>query len=273
MTTNRILLCAALACAAVALFVGNAKAIDVAQVEASPSGTAVTLDSNPVVTYLASVPQTLDGYTYTNYAILANDGTGSLELFGHLPGTYVPALGDAISVSGTYSPFNSIPEIGTMTALSQVSTGNNVAGALGGGGTTPIPTVVTIPQLNAMSSSLNYSILEYYLEVDNVSLVQTSPVAAGPTFATHANTTLTATDLGANTLTVFQYASSYSAAGALGGTPVPVGLVDMFGIADVFSGTTEFIPFSFTAVPEPSTFVLGGLSLLGLMAAKKLRRK
>ena len=89
---------------------GNAAASTIAQVETFAGGTAATLDQNPVITYIASQPGTGDGYTYTNYAILANDGTGSIDLFGSLPtgSPYVPAVGDAITVSGTYSPFNSI---------------------------------------------------------------------------------------------------------------------------------------------------------------------
>jgi hypothetical protein len=267
MTTNRILLCAALACAAVFLFVGNANAMNSAQVEAQPSGTAVTVDSNPVISYLASVAgASLDGYTYTNWAIIATDSSGSLEYFGHLPvgSAYVPTVGDALSVSGTYSPFHQIPEVETLTAISATSSGNTPAS----------PVVVTIPALNAMDvnppTTDDYGILEYLVELDNVTL------SGASTFAFNANTTLTATDSSSNTVTVYQYASSYSAAGAFGGQPVPTGPVDIIGIADVFSagsGGTEVIPFQITSVPEPCTFVLGGLGLLGLLATKKLRRK
>ena len=64
----------------------------IAQIEAQASGTSVVLDSNPVITAIGSAPGTGDGYTYTNYAILAGDATGSLDLFGHLPAgtTYAP---------------------------------------------------------------------------------------------------------------------------------------------------------------------------------------
>jgi hypothetical protein len=77
------------------------------------------------------------------------------------------------------------------------------------------------------------------------------------------------TDLaGNNPLTVFQWASSYSTAGALGGTPVPAGVVDINGIVDIFDGAPEFVPFSITAVaaatPEPASIrlLLGGSALL-----------
>jgi hypothetical protein len=277
MTTNRIVVAVAVAFAAVVLFVGNAQASTIATVEGDPSGTLVTLDANPVITYIAAQPGTGDGYTYTNYAILANDGTGSIDLFGHLPSgsTYVPAIGDAISVSGTFSPFNGIPEIGTMTAISQVSTGNNVAGSLGGGGTTPIPTVRTIPQLLSVSTTQDPTTEEYLVELDNV----TFTAGANP-FPTHATGSYTVSD-GTNSLTVFFQPSTYSVSDPIAGTSVPAGPVDITGIIDAFGGTyngspvggtPELIPFTITSVPEPSTFVLGGLSLLGLLAAKKHRR-
>jgi hypothetical protein len=247
----------------------------IAQIEGMPTGTAVTFgytaaatppgtDPSAEVTAIGSVAGiTLDGYTYTNWAFLANDGTGSLEVFGHMPaGGYIPTLGDTISASGTYDPFNNIPEVSTLTAISKLSGGNAV----------PAPVTVTIPTMNAltMSPTSNSSIQEYLLALNNVSILQETPTDPVPgSFPTHANGTYTLSD-GTNTMTMFQYASSYSAAGALGGTPIPTGLVDLTGIVDVFSTGPEFIPFSVTAVPEPAS--IGLLAMGGLMLLKRWAR-
>jgi hypothetical protein len=248
--TKHVLISAALVLTAVCFDPGNARASTIAQVEALPSGTAATLDNNPVITYIASQPGSGDGYTYTNYAILANDGTGSIDLFGHLPAgsSYVPTVGDAITVSGTYSPFNGIPEIATMTAISQVSSGNAVPG----------PTSVTIPDLLALASSQNYAIQEYLLVLHNVTFV--TPPA---TYPIHANLSLTATD-GTNSVTVFYNPSSYSVSDPLAGTAIPTGPVDITGIASVFGSTPELLPFTVTPVPEPASLTFGLIALGGV---------
>jgi hypothetical protein len=246
------------------LFIGMATAIPtlastIAQIETEPSGTTVTLNSNPVITVIGSAPGTADGYNYTNYAIIAEDATGSIDLFGPLPtgDTYIPTVGDAVSAAGTYSPFDSIPEIEDLTLLSKVSGGNAVAA----------PILVTTAELAGItSSSDNY--LGHYLELQDVEFS-----GASGDFPTHANGTYTITDLsGNNPLTLYQWASSYSSAGALGGTPVPTGPVDIYGIVDIFEGTPEFVPFSITAAtastPEPGSFglvLVGGITLLVLL--------
>lgn len=239
----------------------------IAQIETQPSGALVTLDSNPVITVIGSAPGSADGYTYRNYAIIAADGTGSIDLFGRLPtgDTYVPSVGDEISAAGTYSPFDSIPEIDSLTSLTKVSGGNPVPAA--------IP--VTAAQMAGIAaSSLNY--LGHYLSLQNVEFS-----GASGNFPTHANGTYTVTDLsGQNALTLYQWASSYSTAGALGGTPVPTGAVDINGVVDLFDGAPEFIPFGITpatsvASPEPASIalVLSGILALGLLRSPRSRRK
>lgn len=223
----------------------------------APGGSKVSLgqvpsaggtDPSAVLTYICSAAgTTVDGYTYTSWSILANDGTGSLDLFGKLPVSATettPTVGDAVYVAGTYSPFDDIPEVETMTTFNQTSTGN----------TAPGPVSVTVPELNALDSAPNYGISEYLLELDNITL------SGAATFAVHGNTTLTGTDASSNTVTVYQWASSYSKAAVFGGQVVPTGPVDMTGICDVFgSGATadaEFIPFTITPVPEPASIAL-----------------
>jgi hypothetical protein len=267
---KRSLLAAAVASASALLFAGHAMAVSIATVEGSPTGTAVTIgDTNTAtINYIASKPGTLDGYTYTNYAILTSDGTGSIDLFGHLPtgSTYVPTVGDDVTASGTYSPFDGIPEISTLTAISTSSSGNPVLS----------PIVTNIPALNAVATTPNYGLSEYLLELDNVYLLNSAGTgAAQGTFPVHANGTYMLYD-GTNKITAFQWASSYMAAGALGGTQINTGLEDVTGIVDVFgTGATavaEFVPFSITPVPEPTSIALLGVAGAALLARRRTAR-
>ena len=281
-STSRFLFIATLVAAAVCIVVGNVQASTIAVVESQASGSAATLDSNPVITFIAATSGiTGDGYTYTNWAILANDGTGSIDIFGHLPSgnTYVPTLGDAINVSGTFSPFSAIPELGSVSSISLVSSGNDVAGALTGGGTTPVPTIKTIPQLLATGDGAGVqdnTISEYYLELDNVTFYS-SPA----TFPSHATATLHVTD-GVNNVTVFFQPSTYSGEDPLANTAVPAGPVNITGILSVFGGTyagtpvggtVELIPFVITPVPEPATLTLSLLALSTFGGVSLWRRR
>jgi hypothetical protein len=248
----------------------NALASDAAAIFSDASGTAVTYDNAsgafPVITFIGSQPNAtaVDGYTYTSYAFLAADSTGSLDIFGKLPtgSTYVPTVGDGISLSGTYSPFDGIAEIETLTAITQQSTGNTVPG----------PLLVTIPQLAV--STLPQNITGTFLELANVTLFAnsagTTPVS-GP-FPTHADASYFAKDGSGNIQTVFFDPSSYSVSAPLGGTAIPTGTVDIFGIADIFDGASEFVPFEFVPVPEPTTLTLCGAGAL-LAFAFRSRRK
>ncbi|MGA2442400.1 MAG: hypothetical protein ABSH08_15720, partial [Tepidisphaeraceae bacterium] len=71
---------------------------NIATVEGLASGTAATIgdptnnDPPALITAILSQPGTFDTRTYSSWAILTNDGTGSLDVFGALPtgSTYVP---------------------------------------------------------------------------------------------------------------------------------------------------------------------------------------
>ena len=256
----------------VILFASNALASSASTIFGDTTGTLVTYDNAsgayPVITAILSQPVvgTLDGYTYTKWAMFAADSTGSLDVYGALPGTtsFTPAVGDAISVSGTYSPYDQIPELATLTSLNLFSTGNAVSS----------PGVSTIPTLTASGTGLiPESLAGYLVTLDDVSLytdsAATIPVSGN--FATHANVTLYAKDGSGNIIEVYDWASSYSVDGAMGGTPIPTGTVDITGFVDQ-SGTypVELVPMSIT--PEPTTLSLCGAGAL-LALSFRLRRK
>jgi hypothetical protein len=239
----------------------------IAEIESQPFGTPVTLGSstdstNPVITAIGSIPGSLDGYTYTTYAFIAQDSTGSFEIFSSLPidSTYIPAVGDRITASGTYGSFLQIPELEVLTSIEATSTGNAV----------PAPTLVTIAQLNSYANVLPSSVAGHFLELHNVTISQQSV----PIFPIHANGTYNLVD-GRNSLEMFQWASSYSAAGMIGGTKVPTGAVDVKGIVNVFAlagfsgGITQFVPFSITPVPEPAAFGLMCVAALSLLRNRR----
>jgi hypothetical protein len=77
-------------------------------------------------------------------------------------------------------------------------------------------------------------------------------------------------DSGGNIMELYVWASSYSTCGALGGTPIPTGTVDVTGFLSQ-SGTfgPEMTPFSITSVPEPSTLALVGLGVAGLLIRRR----
>src|SRR5271169_6793345 len=119
-----------LAWAVLQMLAFDVQASTIAQVELTASGTLATLDQNPIVSAVLSTPTTTNGVTTTRYIFLLDDGTGSMDMFGPtasggaLPGGYIPAAGDALTISGTNSPFNGIPEFASPTAITKNSSGN-----------------------------------------------------------------------------------------------------------------------------------------------------
>lgn len=243
------------AVATVAGLVGsNALAQNIATVEGLASGTTASLNSDPVITAILSQPGTTDGKSYSNWSFLVNDGTGSLDIFGS--GTsltslgFTPVVGQTISVSGTYSPYDSIPELGTLTAIS-------------GTGTAAVPGIGTSTVATLNQSTIPNNIAGYLWTVDNATI---SGITTASTFGI-ANLTGSISD-SSGSMTLYYWATSYSmAVQNLYGSTIPTGPVDVTGFVDQFSGTDEFIPISITAVPEPTTLALagiGGLSMLFL---------
>jgi hypothetical protein len=248
----------------------NLMASTAASIFSDASGTAVTYDNAsgnyPVVEAILSQPGTLDGYTYSTYSLLVQDSTGAMIVYGSLSGLgYTPTVGDAISVSATYSPFHQIPELASSTAITLESSGNALAA----------PTVTTIPTLIASGTgTIPQNLSGQLLTLDNVTLYSdaagTVPISGD--FPTHANDgNIYAKDGSGNIIEIYDYASSFSDAGAFGGTPIPTGTVDITGLLQQ-SGTfaDELIPISIASVPEPTTLALAGV---GAVAALIFRRR
>lgn len=251
----------------VVLFGANALADDAATIEGLTSGSAVTFDNAsgayPIVSAILSTPQTLDGYTYTRYVFLAQDSSGSLDIFGTAnDSSYIPTLGDAVSITGTYSPFDGIPEVAS-PSTTVISQGNAIGS----------PSIYTVNQILTdvgASTSLPNNLGEYLVTLDNVTLYTSSALTtvASGTFPTHANTDLWADD-GTGSLDVFVWASSYSVDGALGGTTIPTSPVDITGFLSISSGTLQITPTSIIAVPEPATLSLCGAGALLALAFRR----
>jgi len=257
------------------------------------------LDANdyPILTWIGSQPGFFGGHTYTGWSVFVEDQTGSLELFtsqslltqlstnGATPGndsgtppygtpTATLAAGMGLNMRGGYSPFDGIPEVtftGTLASnnyLAVTSTGNAI----------PASPIFTIPQLEAGTGNgggvlTNAAIAGQIIELQNVtisgstgSFQSTFPLE---TQANIADESYTITDGGGNHLEMFDWTTSYSVCAARGGTPVPTSPVNMYGFFDSFN---EFVPLSITAVPEPSTFMLAGMGLIGGLLAIRRRR-
>jgi len=248
----------------------NAMADDAVDILGDASGTKVTYDNYsgayPVISQILSQPSVVGGHTYTSWAFFASDGTGSLDIFATKTALttagYTPTVGDGITVSGTFSPFDQIPEVETITAISG---GQTPAAPI------PAPLVTTIATVNVPVLPLP-SIGGQLLQLNNVTIGGTGGVSGlFPTYsqATTATETFTVSD-GVNSMTLFDWVTSYSTDGLMGGTAVPTGPVDIEGFVDVFgTGTAaspEFIPMIITPVPEPSILSLvGATGSLGLL--------
>ena len=238
----------------------------------------------PLVTAVGSKPVVLGGHSYTSWSVLAEDATGSLDIFASSTtlttltanaGATI-SVGDAIHTAGSWGPFHQIPEISLVATPASndiyqtISTGNTIA---------PRP-VFNVSQIaatgSAPSNSLN--IAGYYIEIDNVTITATNALTALPGYVANVAPTInqetfTMTD-NTGSMTMFDWVTSYSAADLLAGTPIGAGnTYNMFGFVSYNTGgPLEFTPLSLVAVPEPSSVMLVGTGVLGLLALRRRRK-
>ena len=274
----------------------SARADSAATIMNDPTGTGVTYDDGgtgnyPVVSAILSHPGSVDGYTYGNWSYLAQDTTGSLDMFyasslttgSAYTGTpgYAPVVGDSILVQGNYSPFDGIPEVANSAshpiAVTYGSSGNPLYSAS--------PILTTIPTINvgtnvhALSlSGLGGDLLQ--LNGVTISTIAGTNNLPSANWLLHQNMTGTITD-GSSSMTLFLWASSYSTCGAIaaGGGAVPTGPVNITGFISDFYNTSvsaivpEFVPTSITPVPEPALMNLWGFGSALAFACYRLRKK
>ncbi len=240
----------------------------------------------PVITAILSAPGSVGGKNYTGWAVLAADQTGSQDIFisasalnsigqggyGNSGGD-VPQVGDAVSAKGVYQMYHSLPEMAFSTV---VSSNNYLTLQSRGNPTTTIsPLVLTVNQLNSVALASNVTVEGYYIELTGVTF------SGGGTFSTvfplepQGNGVYTISD-GTGSVLEYDYVTSYSTAGALGGSAVPGGPVNVYGFMSVYPSTAlpggGLPEFTVTEiVPEPSAFVLAGMGLLGLLAIRRRR--
>jgi hypothetical protein len=275
--------------ATVALAQASALADSAATIQTYASSTGVTFDDNgsgnyPVITTMLTVPGTVTGTagsrTYNNYSFLAQDTTGSLDLFyasSLVPG-YTPAVGDWITAQGNYAPYSGIPEIANsathpISVSYQFSSGNSPYFAT--------PALTTIPTINVGTNG--YGLSQSGLSGQAVQLKNVTMSGLGATWSGNPNSSATGTitDESLNSMTLYVWATSYLACGQIvgSGAAIPTGLVDMTGfVSDFYSTVTssiqpEFVPLSITEVPEPSTMAFCGLGSVLAWVCYRLRKK
>jgi hypothetical protein len=268
MVNVRLFVVSLFAVAVIATLSKVASASSIAQAELSASGTALTLDQNPVVSAVLTVPGPTNGFTQSTqrYIFLVDDGTASMDVFAPSPlvGGYVPAIGDQLTISGPFSPFNGIPEMGAPTAITVNSSGKP----------TPAPLLETIPAMASYTTqpptgTAYPSFAGHLVTLDNVSVSSATTGNYGTS-----NVSLTITDSSSNTMTAFYNPTTYSLPNQnLFGSPIARSGVNVTGLVQLFNSAPELLVMSIAPVPEPSTLVLGSISLIGVLAAWKKRTK
>jgi hypothetical protein len=304
------------------VFVGTRLlADDAIDIEYQGVNTVATYDGNTddawggnnqdvIVDTILSQPGTFGGHTYTSWSILAADASGSLNIVSSatsLAGLgWTPTIGQNISVTGTYSPFGSIPQLANVTAETTHSSGNQPWSAPGTPWSAPPPAppwywpgtyvpaqIATIPQVweNTGTATsgfgpttygpISQNLAGYLVEIRDVTLSG----AGSLTFFPATNLTLYLNDTTGHQLTMCFDPTSYACDGQMVGSPIPdngpfiSGPFNADGILTAYpsvSGTTtnwqdEFIPTMLWVTPEPSSFTLVGIGLLSLLAVIRRR--
>jgi T5SS/PEP-CTERM-associated repeat protein len=247
--------------AAVVLSGVKTKADDAADIEQFYAGNSYVQYDNtsgvyPIITAIASQPGTFGGHLYSAWSVLAEDPTGSLQLFltsatlttlTHNATTSI-SVGDNVSVAGQWTPFDQIPEI----TFSTVPASNNYYVTESSGNALPTPPNFTVSQLNVNNISNNIGMAGYFLEIQNATISGSTGSFQGtfPTFA-QANTVSESYTITDNTgsMIMFDWVTSYSSCGALGGTAVPNGPIYAFGFVSYNPpvGPAKFTMLSFSS--------------------------
>jgi len=276
---------------------------DAADIQAYGNNAVATFDGNGDFLYggnnadatvdtIMSQPGVYGGHTYTGWSVLVGDASGSLDVFTSSSSAaaagWTPAEGQTVSLTATYSPYHSIPEIATVTAVTVSGVGEplwNSPGVQGSGSQ-----VVTIPPVlaNPFNSGSPYlplaqNLAAYMVEIKNVTISGQGALTTFPA----TNEAMYLNDSSGNQLTMYFWYTSYSCDGMMVGAPIPgnnpkapYGPIDVYGMLtsypSVSAGITnwqdELLPTAFVQeIPEPSSFMLAGVGLLSLLAVIRRR--
>jgi len=273
-------------------FVGTrVKADNADDIEGYNNYEALTYN-NAVVDQIISQPGTIGGKSQTFWIVNIGDSTGSLVTDFSSASLaalgWTPTVGQNVTLSATWNPYHSIPEMVSASAVTVNSTGNSTWAAPGMHGGSQ---VVTIPNVLANTGQsdtgdpylqIDQSMEGYLVEVQNVTISGEGSLTTFPT----TNETMYLNDSANNQLTMYYWYTSYSCADALEGAPIPgagslsdASSYDVWGVMSAFpsvsGGVTtwqdELVPTAFVGIPEPSSFMLAGLGLLGLLAVIRRR--
>ncbi|MGO9108297.1 MAG: hypothetical protein ACLP9L_03610 [Thermoguttaceae bacterium] len=241
---------------------GSAMAETINALEVAGNGASGTIGNISAGDPAAVVTAVTSYSSSSAETVIVDDGTGSMELYKGAPAGTV--VGDEITATGTYAPYNSIPEVSSPSSFSKV-----------GHTTAPAPVTLTVAQAAAGANSGSLGVLGYVLQINSATIAG----AAGATFD-GSNATDTITDSSGST-TMYYWESSYPSVKNLP-TATPPGLsglpqnatgVNMVGIVDLYSaGDPEFIPLYEVTTPEPATLI-PACAGLALAVGACIRRK
>ena len=284
---RRVVFAGAIA-AAVALVGTKVLADDASDIEQFyTTGQVVTYDNTsgdyPVITAIPSYPGVTGGHTYTGWSILAQDSTGSLDLFAsaftitNLTGSgagspytssSLPAVGDKVNMQGTWSPFDQIPEL----TFTTVAASNQYLRVTSRGNAVPTAPAFTVSQINIPNISNHIEFAGTLIELTNAVISTTNALTAFPGYTNNVSAESMYVNDSSGAMTLFDWTTSYSGAAALQGTPITTSPVNIYGFVDAFGSTAEFVPLSIVAVPEPSSIALIGVGVVGLFAMRRRRK-
>ena len=234
-----------------AMSAGSSFATTVYQAIQSPANTQVTV-GGVVADVLNS---------YGDILLEDNSGPGGMTvgLEGYSPSITTLAVGDDITLSGSYAPYGGNPEISDGTATLVDTTG-----------TVPPPNKISVADLTNPGTQPNSGQDSIYaITVDSLDNA-TFGAAAGGTFASQS---YTVADSSNPSITGTVYVPSGS---PLIGTTVPSGDVDIYGYFNEYRDSVEFDPIGANAitpaaVPEPISLAMLSIGAGSLLLLRRSR--